>query len=725
MKFVRTIKTIRAIVCRGVIGGSLLIALHIDERIGAQALISPSYTATQASSGKAAYAQRCESCHGSNLDDGQFGPPLKGVEFRQAWFGQPAEPLFNYMSEKMPPGGAGTLGDDTYLQILAYVMQQNGLTASNTPLPSNPAALKSMLLPGLPGGVSGGLASGVAVPPPPTIATPLARYTPVTDAMLRNPPDAEWLTWRRTWDSQGFSPLKQITKANVSDLRAAWSWSLPNGPNEGTPVFHDGVLFVHAYGDKVQALDAVTGDLLWQYTRRLAKDALVSVKRTIALYGDKVYVPTSDVHIVALDVKTGRVAWDREVAGRKDGYAMTGGPLVAKGKVMVGTIGRAAGGNLIVALDAETGQEAWRFNTIAQPNAPFGHSWNGVPVEKRNGASVWVAGSFDAATGLALFGVAQTYDTGPYRNLVKDVGVTNDLLYTDSTVAINPDTGKLVWHYQHQPNDQWDLDWAFGQVLLKLPGSNKTLVATAGKQAIYDVSEADTGKYVFSIDLGLQDIVTGIDPTTGAKIVNPRLIPGGSDTITVCPHAGGAKSWIPESFNPETKTMFVPLVESCMDLIPVAPGGRGSLSTGVRWALRPRADSDGRYGRLEAINFETRKVVWTNRQRAPQSTGVLATAGGVVFAGALDRAFAAYDDTTGKELWRTRLNDVPNSAPISYMVNGKQYVAVTVGNGGAQVVTFPALVPEIKNPPDGGAALWVFELGAPPKERAAAAAAPK
>jgi alcohol dehydrogenase (cytochrome c) len=701
----------KVIALGGIVAWTLgVTAFSIGTRVGAQSLVSPSFTTAQAESGKAAYEQSCESCHGTNLDDGPFAPPLKGAEFRQVWFGQSAAPLFDYMSEKMPPAGPGSLGDEKYLQILAYMLQQNGLIAGTTPLPSDSSALKTMLLPGFTGGPSGGLASGVAVPPTPVTSTPLSRYTPVTDAMLANPPASEWLTWRRTWDSQGFSPLKQITKANVGDLRVAWSWSLPNGPNEGTPLFHDGVLFVHAYGDKVQALDAVTGDLLWQYARRLPKEAPASVKRTIALYGDKVYVPTSDTHIVALDAKTGRVVWDHEVASRASLYGMTGGPLVAKGKVMVGTTGRAAGGNLIVALDAETGQEAWRFHTIAQPNTPFGNSWNGVPVEKRNGASVWVAGSFDSATGLALFGVAQTYDTGPYRDLVKEGDVTNDLLYTDSTVAINPDTGRLAWHYQHQPNDQWDLDWAFEQVLLKLPGSSKMLVVTSGKQAIFDVVEADTGKYVFSIDLGLQDIVTSIDPKTGAKNVNPRLIPGKGDTITVCPHAGGAKSWLPESYNAETRTMFVPLVESCMDLTPVAPGGRGSLSTGVRWSLRPRADSDGKYGRVQAVNLETRKVLWTNRQRAPQSTGVLATSGGVVFAGALDRMFAAYDDETGKELWKVRLNDVPNSAPISYMVNGKQYIAVTVGNGGAQAATFPALVPEIKNPPDRGAAVWVFEL---------------
>src|SRR6185503_5937744 len=235
-------------------------------------------------------------------------------------------------------------------------------------------------------------------------------------------------------------------------------------------------------------------------------------------------------------------------------------------------------------------------------------------------------------------------------------------------------------------------------------------VATAGKQAIYDVLEADTGKYVSSLDLGLQNIVLGIDPKTGAKAINPRLIPGGGDAVMVCPHAGGAKSWLPESYNPDTRAMFVPLVESCMDLTPVEAGGRGSLSTGVRWTLRPRPDSDGQYGRLEAFTLDTRKVLWTHRQRAPMSTGVLATAGGVVFAGALDRVFAAYDDGTGRELWRVRLNDVPNSAPISFQVNGKQYIAVVTGNGGPQSATFPALVPEIQNPPDRGASIWVFEL---------------
>jgi alcohol dehydrogenase (cytochrome c) len=551
------------------------------------------------------------------------------------------------------------------------------------------------------------------LPPAPARSNPLDKITPVTDTVLQNPPAGDWLTWRRTYDDQGFSPLKQINRGTVGDLRVAWTWSLPPGPNEATPLVHDGVIFVHSYGDKVQALDARTGDLLWQYSRQLPKDTPPSVKRNLSIYGDRLFVPTSDAHVAALDVKTGKVVWDREIGDYKQGIRVTGGPLVAKSKVMQGVGGRAAGGNYIIALDANTGEEAWRFYVIARPGEPGGDSWNGLPLEKRNGGSVWTAGSYDPTLNLAYFGIAQTYDTAPLLHPVNQPGVTNDGLYTDSTVAINPDTGKLAWHFQHQPNDQWDLDWAFERQLIKLPvnGATRTVSVTAGKQAIYDVLDAATGKYVFSMDLGLQNVVTAIDPKTGAKTVNPKVVPGDGETKFVCPHAGaGAKNWIASSYNPDTKMLYTPLAESCMDLIPVKPGERANLSTDVRWVVRPRPDSDGKYGRLEAINLVTREVAWTNRQRAPQTTGALATAGGVVFSGSMDRVISARDDSNGKLLWQARLNDVPNSHPISYGVNGNQYLAVVVGNGGPQATGLSPLVPEIQNPPDRGAAIWVFEL---------------
>jgi alcohol dehydrogenase (cytochrome c) len=559
----------------------------------------------------------------------------------------------------------------------------------------------------------GGVARDTVLPPWPAARNPLDTISPVTDAMLASPAPGEWLTWRRTYDDLGFSPLKQITKENVKNLRVAWSLTLPAGANEATPLVHDGVIFVHSFGDNVQALDAATGDELWHYSRKLPENVRPAVKKNMALYSNKLFVGTSDIHVVALDVKTGSVIWDQPIANAAEGWQLTGGPLVTKGKVMQGIGGQVKGGAYIVGLDSETGKEAWRFHSIARPDEPGGDTWNGVPLNQRSGGSIWTAPSYDPALNLVFFGPAPTYDTGPLRNRASAPGVTNDALYTNSTVALNPDTGKLVWYYQHMPNDQWDFDWAFERQIVPLRaagGQTKKFVVTSGKPGIYDAVEADSGKYAFSVDMGLQNFVTSIDPVTGAKRVDPNLIPGTGQPIVVCPHSGGGRSWIPGAINPDTKMLFVPAVETCMNLIPTPAGGRGFLTTGVAVNVRPRPDSDGRYGRLQAINLETRKTIWTERQRAPQSTGVLATAGGVVFAGALDRWLTAYDDANGKNLWRVRLNDVPNSAPISYTVNGKQYVAVVVGYGGAQVASFPQLTPEIPLPVTRSAAIWAFEL---------------
>jgi alcohol dehydrogenase (cytochrome c) len=670
------------------------------------------YTSEQAAKGKEVYARNCASCHGQALSGGEFASALNGITFSNNWGGKTADELFTYINTKMPPADPGELGAEAAAQLVAYLLEENRIQAGQTELPTDTKALASMQIP------RGGTMRSAPMMPlsplappmvPVILPNPLDHMTLVTDELLESPPPGEWLLWRRTYDDHGFSPLKQINKSNVGDLRVAWAWSLPNGPNEATPLEHDGVLFVDSYGDKVQALNAVTGDLLWQYSRQLPSDARLAVKRNLAIYRDRLLVPTSDDHLVALALKTGHVIWDQMVADYTKDFQVTGGPLVAKGKVMQGIAGQSPGGNFIVALDVETGKQAWRFHTIAQPGEP-GDSWNGLPAEKRNGASVWTAGSFDPQLGLAYFGVGQTYDTGPVLHRVP--GFSNDGLYTDSTLAFNPDTGKLVWYFQHVHNDQWDLDWAFEQQLINLPvgGTPHKLVVTSGKMGIYEGMDAATGKYIFSHDLGLQNVVTSIDPETGEKTINPAVVVGDDQAHTICPHPGGGRSWIPTSYNAETKILYVPMVESCMDLIPAPPGQRGNLTSGVNWFIRARPDSDGKFGRIEAINLETKKVVWIDRQRAPQSTGVLATAGGVVFAGSLDRYLKAYDDRTGATLWQVRMNDVPSSAPITYSVDGKQYVAVVVGNGGAQTATFPVLVPEIQNPPDHGAAIWVFQL---------------
>ena len=678
-----------------------------------------SYTQAQAREGRDAYLESCASCHGENMDDGEFGPPLKGVDFRGQWRSSSPDALFALMSDTMPQDRPGVLGDETYVQLLAYIFQENGSEPGTAELPADYDALQAMASPNWSRGGGGGMAPGVILPPAPFRRNPLDQIRPVTDAMLTDVPDGEWLTWRRTYDAFGFSPLSTINRTNVSELRVAWSWALPNGPNEATPLAHDGVLFLHSYGDTVQALNAATGDLLWQYSRRLPSGVSPSVKRSISIYGTRLYVPTSDAHVVALDVKTGRVVWDHAVGDPGAPVRMTGGLLIAKGKVMVGTTGRIEGGNYIAALDADTGEEAWRLYSIARPGEPGGNSWNGLPLEQRNGGSVWIPGSYDPVTNLAFFGPGNTYDTGPLRDLVAQDGVTNDALYLDSTLAVNPDTGELVWHFQHQANGQWDLDWAFERQIMELPvnGVMTRVVVTGGKQSIFDIVEADTGKYVSSIDLGLQNLVTAIDPLTGAKTVDLTLVPSRGQTTMVCPHVDGGRDWMPTAYDPHTTILYIPIVEACMDLVPVPAGERGSLSTGVRWTVRPRPESDGNYGRLEAVNLATGETEWIERQRAPLTAGTLVTAGGLVFTGSLDRMFSAYDAATGERLWQLRLNDVPASVPMTYAANGREYVAMVVGPGASQSRAYTGLVPEFRNPPDHGATLWVFTV--PPTTAAA------
>jgi alcohol dehydrogenase (cytochrome c) len=704
---------------RPIVCGAAAVLLSLSCAAGAQQPLS--FTPTQASQGKTAYLRNCAMCHGANLDDGQFGPPLTGQTFAQRWAGRSLNELFGYLEASMPPAFAGQLGRDTYASVIAYLLEQNHVAAGTKPVPVQRAALSAMVMPGkrIPdqqlrrGNSPGGpITAGVELPSWPAPPNPLDHITPVTAAMLNDPPPGDWLSWRRTRNDLGFSPLTQIDKRNVGRLQLAWSIALPAGPNAATPLVHDGVIFVHSFGDNVQAFDAATGRELWHYGRQLPDNVRPTVKRNMALYGDKLFVGTSDVHVVALDVKTGHVVWDRQIAEPGVGWALTGGPLVADGKVLQGINGQAPGGAYIVGLDADTGKELWRFYSIARPGEPNGNSWNGLPLDKRSGGSVWTAGSYDPKLNLAYFGPAPTYDTGPMRDLVDKPGVTNDALYTDTTVALNPDTGKLVWYYQHVRNDQWDYDWAFERQIVTLPdrGKPEKVVVTAGKEALFDVLDAATGHYVDSFDAGLQTLITAVDPKTGAKTINKDLIPSREHAVTVCPHAGAAKSWLPGSIDPAKHVLYEPLVESCMDLTPVPKGERGGLSTGVRFSLRPRPDSDGRYGRVQAIDLTTGKTLWKARHRAPQSAGVLATAGGLVFSGSIDREFRAHDAATGKVLWQTRLNDVPSAAPITYEVNGKQYVAMIVGFGSPQSLTFTSLTPEIQLPLKRSSTLFVFAL---------------
>ena len=677
-------------------------------------------TAAQASRGKAIYDDNCANCHGANLDDGQFGPPLRGSAFKMQWSSQSANALFSYIAAKMPPSAPAGLSDRSYSDVEAYVLRANGVAPGNSELaPARTQAEITIRTTNQDATYQSVIEARKKL---------LAGLTPVTEAMLQRPADGDWLVWRRTYQNLAFSPLKQIGAANIHDLGVAWSLALPLSANEITPLVHDGVLFVES-GASIQALSAATGELLWQYTRSLP-DGLHNGReariKNLAIFGDRLYAPTADGHMIALETKTGKLVWDHEVISRDQGmhegeidgvpFHLNGGPIVAKGKVIIGTsLGiNTGGGNFIVGLDAATGQEAWRFSTIARPGEPGGDSWNGAPFEQRFGGGVWTSGSYDPARNLVYFGTGNTYDIGTLMLPQARVGESKDALYTDSTLALDPDTGKLVWHSQHMKRDVWDLDWVFEQSLLTLPVNGKPteLVVTGGKTAIFEAMDRATGKHVFSRDLGLQNIVTAIDPVTGEETINPALEPEPGKTKLLCPNSNGARNWPTTAFDPASYILYVPLIETCTDYS-WTPRGPAEIAAGgndIHFAQRPRPDGDGKFGRLEAINLATGRVLWTHRQRAPLASSLLATGGGLVFSGALDRFFSAYDASSGKLLWQTQLNAAPNSSPVTYSVQGQQYVAVVAGGGGPTSGS-SSLTPEIINPP-GGTTLWVFKLPA-------------
>ena len=513
----------------------------------------------------------------------------------------------------------------------------------------------------------------------------VVQFDAVTAAELVDPVDEDWLIWRRTYDAQGYSPIDQVNKNNIRDLKEAWRIPLLEGPNMATPLVHDGVMFLASTQDTVLALDAISGQQLWKYEHR--PTGFISPKIGLALHGNKVIVPTQNMQLVALDASTGKVIWTHEIETPEHEqplrlpYSLRGAPLVANGMVLQGvTATMIPEGGFIVGLDLESGEEVWRFHSIARPDEPGGNTWNNLALKDRSGGSVWVPASYDAELDLAYYGTAPTYDTAPLLHSLNMEGVSNEALYTNATIALRPKTGELAWFFQHMPNDQWDLDWVFERQLIELEvnGTLRKVVLTAGKMALYDVLDAATGEYLNSFDVGFQNIVTAVDPKTGDKSINPRAIPNAEDANLLCPMANAGRNWPSASINPNSKTLFLPLSEVCMMFGPTS-NTRTLLSTGVAIKAQPSADSDGKFGRVQAINIETGEMLWDFREAVPPVSAALSTAGGLLFFGTLDNRFVALDEVNGNVLWEDDLADIPASFPISYGVDGKQYIAVVIG----------------------------------------------
>lgn len=555
-----------------------------------------------------------------------------------------------------------------------------------------------------------------------TNAPLLDQISPVTDAMLANPPADSWLMWRRTWDAYGFSPLDQINTSNVANLKEAYRIPLDAGSNTPTPLVHDGVLFLLNGDDTLLAMNAATGETLWRYAHPTAAGAPPSSKFGPALHGNKVIMPTNDMRMVALDIKTGQVIWNQPIAdavvGRR-GHTLRATPIIANGKIIQGVNATMVPeGGYIVALDLETGAEAWRFYTIPRPGEFGDNTWNGLDLSSRSGGSVWMPPTYDAELDLVYFGTAPTYDTAPLLHPVNEQGLNADALYTNSTVALRVSTGELAWHYQHIANDQWDLDWTYERQIMNVEvnGQTRKAVITAGKMALFDVLDAATGQFLYSMDLGLQNVVASVDPVTGVKTMNPNATPSAEMAQLVCPFAAGGRNWQVSSINPDSKILFMPIAQMCMNGGPV--GGRSIMSTGVALDPTPFPGREGEFGRLQAVNLETREMLWDFREMAPPTSAIVATAGGVIFSGTLDHRFKALDQATGDILWETHIGDIPASFPVTYMANGKQHVAVVIGQPTIHAGTFMGAVMGMTGGPAGpfgqlqnsGAALVVYAL---------------
>jgi alcohol dehydrogenase (cytochrome c) len=647
-----------------------------------------------AAAGQAVYAQACATCHGPRLEGSPFGVTLTGQAFMGRWRGKPAGELLTKMRDTMPPRGTGTVEAGAFPHLLAFIVKAN----VEGPPRSPPAAPPQR-----------------AAAPVPRESAPLqlsadqarllSSLRPVTGEMLAAPPQADWLMWRRTPDAAGFSPLRQIDRSNVQQLQKAWSLRLDSSTNEITPLVHDGVLFIYS-GNVLQAVEADSGRPLWKYQHGAAQFAGQRARvRSIAIHGHSIFMPTADGHVVAVDARSGKLLWDRAVGGGS-GLTLSSGPLVARGMVLIGaSLGLTnRGGCFIVGLDAASGEERWRFHTIARPGMPGGDSWNGAPVNERFGAGVWTTGSYDPQLNLVYFGVGNTYTTATLlQPRAGASGVTaNDGLYTNATIALRPETGELVWHHQHHRRDVWDQDWAFEQTLVTLgSGANaRRAVVTGGKTGVFAALDAATGAFLFAHDSGLTNLFLGIDPRTGEKRPNPALEPVAGKALLLCPSNLGSRNWPATALNPGSGTLFIPMMESCADFT-YEPRSRTETASGgsdIRFSPRFRPDSDGNFGRMVALDLATQRVRWTHRQRMPLAGSLLATGGGLVFMSDLGRSLGAFDQDSGAELWRTRLPAAAESTPITYAVGDRQYIAVVSGEGSHLGLNHRGLV---------------FELGAP------------
>jgi len=657
--------------------------------------------------GKAIYESRCTACHGrdgAGLVVGGQGPEMTPPDLRDA----------DFMA----------LRSD---MDIANIIQHGGFRMPSFPqvrgddLVALVARIRSLSWPQLRSVDLQLLAQGT-----------VDDFKPVTRANLEDPPDGDWLMFRRTYDGWAYSPLDQVNRDNVGELRLAWSRAMEPGGQYTTPLVHAGIMYLQHPGDVIQALDATNGDLIWEYRRQREDDSRSRNRRNLAIYGHRLFHLTDDRHLIALDARSGALLWETEEGGGDAGIGHMGGPMVAAGVVVSGRSCSASGGPNICYLaghDPETGRELWRRRTIPRPGEPGDDSWGGLPDEQRLHVGSWGnVPSYDPELELLYWGTSV-----PTPSLEQLRGTTGrDVLYSNSTLATDPLNGDVAWYYQHLPRDNWDLDHVFERYLVDVavapdpaevpwisprvkPGELRQVVTgIPGKTGIVYTLDRKTGEFLWARETLHQNVVTSIDGS-GEVHINEDLVVGPFEEILVCPSLGGGKNWGAGSYSPLTGLMYQPQQNMCVlqtgnTATPTADDGYA-----ISWIVveDPTVIGDPYpVGRIDAIDLSTGHEAWRHEQRAAVIGTSVSTAGGLLFVGDINRRFMAFDDSTGELLWSAIVSAPVSGSAVSYAVGGRQYIAVAVGGGTASPERRALSIHTELKPPRDSLALFVFALPA-------------